>query len=167
VVSTLAAVVVSPSGAAESALTPRNSILAPLVVSESISIEGVGCGASASATVTLPTGASDVRVRRPRVGARSDDARLTRVVVQRNAVTFTAVAEGESACDPDAADTPPASRSWSADFGVEVAFRQRVGVVLWDAEGARAKNFVVRPREVRVRLVGAARRVRWTQFRRP
>ncbi len=162
----LATVAVWPSGAAQSALAPRNSIVAPLPVSDEIGIEGVGCGVSASATVTLPAGAFDVRVRRPAVGARSTsfDAQLTGVSVQGNAVAFTAVADGDRVCDPNASDTPPASRSWSADFDVEVGFKQRVGVVHKNRDGPGGKNFKVRPREVRVRIAGAARGVRWTQF---
>ncbi len=160
----LAAAAVWLSGTAESALTPRNSILAPLPVSDSISIEGVGCGVPASATVTLPAGVSDVRPRRPAVGARSGDAALTGVSVQGTAVTFTAVADGERVCDPTASDTLPANRSWSADFEVEVGFTLRVGLVHFNVEGPGRETFKVRPREVRIRLFGAARGLRWTQF---
>ncbi len=148
----LATVAVWPPGAAESALTPRNSVVAPLVVTEEIGIEGVGCGVPASATVTLPAGVSDVRVKRPSVGARSLDAQLTNVSVQGHAVTFTAVADGEGVCDPGESDTPPANRSWSAGFDVEVGFTQRVGVVFWNRDNPGAKAFAVRPREVRVEL---------------
>jgi hypothetical protein len=160
----LAAAAVWPSGAAESALTPRNSVVAPLVVSERIGIEGVGCGVPASATVTLPAGALGVRVTRPLVGARTLDAQLTGVSVLGNAVTFTAVADGDRVCDPGASDTPPANRSWSAGFDVEVRFTQRVGVVFWNRDNPRAKAFAVRPREVRVSFAAAARNVRWTRF---
>jgi hypothetical protein len=164
----LATVAVWPSGAAESTLMPRNSLVAPLLVSESISIEGVGCGVAASAAVTLPAGAFDVRVRRPSVGARSEDggltARLTNVSVQGSAVTLTAVADGDRVCDPNAEDTPPANRSWYADFDVEVRFTQRVGVVHFNRAGPGGKTFKVRPREVRIGIAGAARGVRWKTF---
>lgn len=160
----LAAVAASSLAAAEAALTPRNSLVAPLLVADSVSVEGVGCGVPASATMTLPAGAVDVRVGRPVVGARSQDASLTGVSVQGNAVTFTATADGDQVCDPGAQATPPASRSWSADFDAEIAFRQRVGVVHWDADLPRARVFSVRPREVRMGFSAAARGVRWTRF---
>jgi hypothetical protein len=162
----LATVAVWPSGAAESALTPRNSIVAPLPVRDQIAIDGVGCGVPASATVTVPAGATDVRVRRPSVGARTrdQDAQLTGVSVQGNAVTFTAIADGERVCDPNESDTPPAGRSWSADFDVEVGFMQRVGVAHYNRDGPGRKALKVRPREVRIRIAGAARGVRWNQF---
>ena len=160
----LAGVAVWPSGAAQSALTPRNSVVAPLLVRDSIGIEGIGCGVPASATVTLPAGAFDLRVRRPSVGARSEDAPLTNVSVQGNAVTFTAVADGDRVCDPDSEATPPANRAWSADFDVEVGITHSGGVVLWDGDQPRGKSFTVRPREVRIGIAGAARRVRWKQF---
>jgi hypothetical protein len=160
----LATVVVWPSGAAESAPTPRNSVVAPLLVPDEIGIEGVGCGVPASATLTLPAGGFDVRVQRPLVGARSEDAQLTNVSVQGNAVTFTAVADGDRVCDPNASDTAPANRPWSAGFDAEVGFRQRVGVVYWNRDNPRAKPFIVRPREVRINFAAAARRVRWRQF---
>jgi hypothetical protein len=162
----LATVAVWPSGAAESALTPRNSVVAALRVTDEIGIEGVGCGVPASATVTLPAGVLDVRVQRPSPGARSkdQDAQLTGASVQGNAVTFTAVADGGDVCDPDASDTPPASRSWLAEFDVVVGFRQRVGVVHANRDGPGGKAFKVRPREVRIRIAGAARGIRWKQF---
>lgn len=159
-----AAVAVWLTAAAESALTPRNSVVAPLVVAERIAIDGVGCGVPASATVTLPAGISDVRVKRPSVGARNLDAQLTGVSVQGNAVIFTAVADGERVCDPTASDIPPASRSWSADFDVEVGFTQRVGVVFWDRQQARGNVLKVRPPQVRLNFAVAAKGVRWTQF---
>ena len=80
------------------------------------------------------------------------DAQLTNVSVQGHAVTFTAVADGEGVCDPGESDTPPANRTWSAGFDVEVGFTQRVGVVLCNRDDPRAKTFAVRPREVRVEL---------------
>jgi hypothetical protein len=160
----LATVAAWPSGAAESKLTPRNSVVAPLVVSDSISIDGIGCNVPASATVTLPAGAFDARVKRPSVGARSKDAQLTNVSVSGKAVTFTAVADGDRVCDPSAEVTPPANRPWFADFDVEVGFRQRVGVVLWDGDQPRRKNFMLRPRAVEVGAFVAARRIRWKRF---
>jgi hypothetical protein len=160
----VAAAAASQLAAAETALTPRNSLVAPLAVHQAVTIEGVGCGVPASATVTLPPGAADARVRRPSVGARSDDASLTAVSVQGGAVTLTAAADGARVCDPAAESTPPASRPWSADFDVEVGFTQRVGVVHWDPDLPRARVFSVRPREVRVGFSAAARGVRWTRF---
>ncbi len=162
----LATMAVWLSAAAESQLTPRNSIVAPRLVHEEIDIEGVACRTVASATLTLPAGAFDVRVRKPSVGGRSKngDARLISVAVRGNTVRFTALADGDRICDPSASETPPASRSWIAGFDVEVGFKQRVGVVHFNLDGPGRKPFTVRPREVRIRVVGAARGVRWTQF---
>jgi hypothetical protein len=160
----LATVPVWPSVAAEPTLTSRNSVVAPLLIGDSITVNGVGCNVPASATMTLPAGAFDVKVKRPAVGARSLDARLTNASVQGNAVTFTAIADGDAVCDPDAEATPPANRPWSAGFDVEVRFKQRVTVVLWDPDQTRGKVFMVRPREVRIRAFAAARRVRWRRF---
>jgi hypothetical protein len=153
-----------PSGAAEPKLTPSNSVVAPLRIKDQITIDGVGCGASASTTLTLPAGAFDVRVKQPSVGTRSLDAQLTNVSVQGNALTFTAVGAGDSVCDPNEQDTPPANRSWSGLFDLDVGFRQRVGVVFWDVDGVRGKPLKVRPREVRIGPFVAARGVRWKRF---
>jgi hypothetical protein len=161
----LATVAVWSPGAAESALTPRNSVVAPLVVTEEIGIEGVGCGVPASATVTLPAGVSDVRVKRPSVGARSLDAQLTNVSVQGNAVTFTAVADGAPVCDPNEEATPPANRRWSEVLDAEVGYKLRVGVAsVRDQFETRGKVLRVRPRRVQIGISAAARGIRWKQF---
>lgn len=153
-----------PSAAAEPRLTPRNSVVASLLVHDSIDINGVGCGVAASATLPLPAGSSDVQVRRPLVGARDVDAQLTGVSAQGNMVTFTAVADSARICDPDAETTPPASRPWSAEFDAEAGFKERVMVVLWNLDPLRGKTFTVRPHQVRIGLSGAARQIRWKQF---
>ncbi len=152
------------SAAAEPTLAPRNSLVASLVVSDSIEISGVGCGVPASATLALPAGAFDVQVRRPLAGARDADAQLTGVSAQSTAVTLTAVADGARVCDPVSETTPPASRPWSAEFDVEAGFKERVTVLLWNLDPLRGKPFAVRPHEVRIGLAGAARHIRWKQF---
>jgi len=153
-------------GAAESTFTPRNSVVAPRLVSDEITIDGVGCRVPATATLTLAAGVLDVRVRKPSVGARSTNgvARLSRVSARGNAVTFTAVADGDRICAPSADETPPESRSWTAAFDVEVGFKQRIGVVHFNFERVAGKPFVVRPRAVSLSFAVSVRRLRWTQF---
>ena len=94
-------------------------MIAPLLVRDSIHIEGIGCGVPASASMALPPNVLDVNVRAPGVGTRDGDARITDVVVQANVVTFTSVDDGEFVCDPNSDSAPPASRPWSADFAAE------------------------------------------------
>jgi hypothetical protein len=67
---------------------------------DSVEIEGLGCGLPGSATVSLPPTASDVQVRRPKVGATTLDSRLTEVAVIGPSVRLTAVGAGEDVCDP-------------------------------------------------------------------
>src|SRR5512133_86013 len=152
------------SAVAEPSLTPRNSVVASLRVRDSIDIDGIGCGVPASATLALPAGAFDVQVKQPLVGARDVDAQLTGVTAQGNGVTFTAVADSARVCDPNADTTPPANRPWSAEFDVDAGFKERVMVVLWNLLPLRGKTFAVRPGQVRIGIVGAARHIRWTQF---
>jgi hypothetical protein len=71
-----------PSATAAPRLAPPNSVLASLLARDSIKIDGVGCGVPASATLALPTGAFDVQVEQPLVGARDVDAQLTGVAAQ-------------------------------------------------------------------------------------
>lgn len=152
------------SAAAEPRLTPRNSVVASLRVRDSIGIEGVGCGVPASATLALPAGAFDVQVKQPLVGARDLDAQLTGVAAQRSGVTLTAVADSARICDPNTETTPPANRPWSAEFDVDAGFHQRVTVVLWNLDPLRGKSFTVRPGQVRIGILGAARHIHWQQF---
>jgi hypothetical protein len=160
----LSAVAVPVLLAAAAALTPRNSVVAPLVSGDRVVIEGVGCAVPASAASALPSGAASVRVARPAIGARSFDARLTAVSILGEAVVLTAAADGPAICDPAEEATPPAERPWSAPFELEVAYRLRVGVVFRDDDRVRGAAFKVRPAEVRIGLAGAARGVRWTRF---
>ena len=141
-----------------------NSVLASLLARDSIAISGVGCGVPASAAQALPSGAFDVQVKKPLVGARDRDAQITGVAVQGNAVTFTAVADGAAVCDPAEGTTPPAERPWSARFDAEASFRQRVAVVLRNLFPLEGKRTAVRPRRVRIGLAGVARKIRWKRF---
>jgi hypothetical protein len=152
------------SAAAEPRATPGNSLVAALVLRDSIRIDGVGCGVPATATLALPAGAFDVQVNRPMVGARDVDAQLTAVSAQGSAVSFTAVADSTRVCDAGAQITPPADRAWSVGFAVMAGFKKRVRVGLWDSGQPRAKRFTVRPRQVRIGLFGAARNIRWQRF---
>jgi hypothetical protein len=150
--------------AAEPTLTSRNSVVASLRVRDTIEISGVGCGVPASATLALPAGTSDVQVRQPVVGARDVDAQLTGVSPQATGVTLTAVADSAPVCDPNESTTPPANRPWSAEFDVDVGFKQRVMVALWNLFPLQGKAFAVRPSQVRIGLAGAARNIRWQRF---
>lgn len=152
------------SAAAAPALTPRNSVLAPLVLTQTVRFDGVGCGVPASASVTLPAGASQVRVRSPLVGALEEDAQVTGAVVQGDTVTVTAVAVVPEICDPAESSVPPPERPWLADAEVQVRYTVRVGVVHANRDGPFGKPYRVRPPEVRIRFAVAARGVRWARF---
>jgi hypothetical protein len=165
----LASLPVWASAGAVPELTRSNSVVAPLLVRDSIRIEGVGCGVPASATMALPANILDVKVRRPAVGTRDLDARITDVVVQANAVTFTAVADSNFVCDPNADPTPPASRPWSADFAAEVGAKRQAPATL-RTDWYPRRRYVVRPRVVGLGAgPGLAenetvRRVTWKRF---
>ena len=134
----LAAVAASSPAAAEAALTPRNSLVAPLLVADSVSIEGVGCGVPASATIGLPSGAVDVRVRgrRSAPGART---RAHRACPSRATPSLHRHRGRGAICDPGAEATPPANRPGRL-LRAEVAYRQRVGVVHRDADRPRGRS---------------------------
>jgi hypothetical protein len=123
------------------------AVIAPLLVRDSIRIEGVGCGVPASASMALPASVFDVNVRRPAVGTRDGDARITDVVAQASAVTFTAVADSDFICDPNSDPTPPASRSWSAEFAAEVGAKRQLPVTA-RTDWYPRRRYVVRPRIV-------------------
>jgi hypothetical protein len=153
------------------AVLAANLVAAPVVVRDQIAIEGVGCGVPASADMALPAGLTDVRVRRPAVGDRDGDARLTGVAVQPSAVTFTAVADGDEACqpNPDPSATPPAERRWFAVFDAEVAAKHAAPVAA-RTDWTRHPRFASRPRTVGLGFqpgLGAnntVRNVTWRRF---
>jgi hypothetical protein len=153
-----------PSGVAQGALTPSNSVVAPLALKQSVRIEGVGCGVSASGGFNLPLGAFDARVRRPAVGDRALDTAVAAVGVQGGTVVVTVIADGASICDPASGSDPPASRPWFDTYATEVGFRQRLGVVHWNRDRVRGRAFVVRPPEVRVNIFVGAQGIRWVRF---
>src|SRR5262245_42526160 len=97
----LASASVWASASAAPSTTSSGPVVAPLLVRDSIEIDGVGCGVPVSASTALPAGVIGVHVQRPKVGARDHDVRITKVVVRQGAVTFTAVADGDLVCDPD------------------------------------------------------------------
>lgn len=136
-------------GLATAAVVLAGSVLAPVIVRDQVDIDGVGCGVPASANLALPAGLVDVRVSSPAVGARDQDARVTDVAVQPNAVAITAVADSDAICNPDSDPTPPAERHWFARFAGEVTGKQRTPVAArtdWLLHG----RFVLRPRIVGV-----------------
>jgi len=69
------------------------------------------------------------------------------VVVQTNAVTFTAVGDGAVVCDPNSDPTPPASRSWSANFAAEASAKRQAPATLRTDWYPRSR-YVLRPRVV-------------------
>jgi hypothetical protein len=153
-----------PSSPASPTPTARKSVAAPLVVRDRTDIQGVGCGMPASWTLTLPARAFGARVRKPKVGARDGDARLTDVAAHGTAVTFTAVADSQEICDPNASSIPPAQRPWSAGFAFEVAFKRLETVAVrsdWNGRG-----FLVRPRVVGFNstIAPTVRNMRWKVF---
>ena len=156
-------------GLVTAAAMMAGSVVAPVLVRGQIDIEGVGCGVPASANLALPTGLTDVRVRRPEVGARDGDASITDVAVGTSAVTFTAVADGSETCSPDSGSTPPAERRWSAIYEAEVAAKHAAPVAVrtdWLLHG----RFALRPRIVGVSsgpglaANDTVRHVRWKTF---
>jgi len=156
-------------GLATAAVVVAGSVLAPVIVRDQIAIDGVGCGVPASANLALPAGLIDVRVRRPAVGARDGDARITEVVVQPSAVTFTAVADSDDICNPPSGGTPPAERRWFALFDGEVDAKQRVTVTA-RSDWSLHPRFTVRPRIVALSSgpglsqSDTVRRVRWKTY---
>jgi hypothetical protein len=128
---------------------------------DSVEIEGVGCGLPASATVSLPPTASDVQVRRPKIGATTLDSRLTEVAVIGPSVRLTAVGAGEDVCDPTIEDTPPAQRPWSGFYPWDFSFRERVTVAYWRGSG---KPRTKPPRKVTIPGVAHAVKVRWRKW---
>jgi hypothetical protein len=156
--------VIAALALATTALAGGNgSIVAPLRVSDAtVEIQGAGCGVPATATLTLPAGASNVQVRKPAVGGRNSNARLTDVSVQGNVVTFTAVGDGSAVCG----DTP--NEPWFLDFGtgdrsLDVAFNAPTTVAVLDEH---SQSFKVRPRTVPLTNGPGftASRVRWKRF---
>jgi hypothetical protein len=139
------------------------SVVAHLHVSDArVEIQGAGCGVPASATMTLPAGASNVQVRKPVVGARNEDARLTGVSIQGNVVTFIAVGDGTVVCG--GAPNEP----WFLDFDtdhrdLDVAFTGQVTVLFFDDVFG---GLHLRPRTVPlISIKGfSARHVRWKRF---
>ena len=89
--------------AAEAKLGPSNSILYPFLASASERVSGTGCGETTTVTRRLPSGATGIKVLKPRVGDRDRDTRGTRVTavaVTGAAVKVTVIADGPSVCDP-------------------------------------------------------------------
>ena len=164
----LAALSAWSSASATPALTPQNSVLAPLLLRSSLTIKGVGCGAPATGTVTMPSGALEVRVRAPAPGDSVGDARVTDIAPRGTAVGVTAVDGSEKTCDPAVDPVPPASRPWSAEFDLEVAFKRREMVAVV-ADWRLRVGYVVRPPMVALRAytpdaTDTVRKVRWTRY---
>jgi len=124
----------------------RNSVAAPLLIRDQTDIEGVGCGVPASWTLLLPARAFAASVRKPKVGARDEDAKITDIAVQGRTVKFTAVADSQDICDPNASEIPPARRPWAALIPFAVGFK-RLETVAVRIDWARG-GYRVRPRVV-------------------
>jgi hypothetical protein len=123
-------------------------------------INGVGCGAAESVVVGLPASATEVQVRKPKVGDTTLDSRLTEAAVVGTSVRFTAVGEGAEICDPAAGPDPPSVRPWSAAYDYDIAFRERVSARYVSLKG----KLKTRPRSVPIRFVATVRKIRWRTF---
>lgn len=127
-------------------------------------IDGVGCGLAASTIVPLPASARDVEVRRPRVGATTDESRLTEAAVAGASVRFTALGEGAVVCDPaEDPDVPPAERRWAGAYDYRILFRERVAGRFWPGAGMSQRPRS-RPRKVTIPFVAHVVRIRWRTF---
>jgi len=156
------------AGGGQLSPTPGSSVVAPLLLTSSIDIDGVGCGVPAVSKTTLPAGAFDGHVHKPARGARSVDARVTAVAVRGSAVTITAAADAPAICDPGADQVPPESRPWSAGFPLEVAFARRETTAVV-ADWRLRNSLVVRPNVVPLRAytqdaTDTVVKVRWKQY---
>jgi len=128
---------------------------------DSVEIRGAGCGLPGSATIALPPSATQIQVRRPTVGATTNDSRLTEVAVIGASVRLTAVGAGEDLCDTTIEDTPPAQRPWSGFYPWDFSFRERVIVSHWTGSGKpRSKP----PRKVTIPGVAHIVKVRWRSW---
>ncbi|HEY7602727.1 MAG TPA: hypothetical protein VH760_00600 [Gaiellaceae bacterium] len=156
------------AGAGPLSPAPGSSVVAPLLLTSSIDMDGIGCGVPATWTTTLPAGAFDGHVRKPVRGVRSLDARVAAVAVRGRAVTITAIADSREICDPGADQVPPESRRWSAGFPLEVAFARRETTAVV-ADWRLRNSLVVRPNVVSLRAytqdaTDTVVKVRWKQY---
>jgi hypothetical protein len=128
---------------------------------DSVEIRGVGCGTAASVTIPLTSAAFDIDVRRPKVGASSNDSRLTEVAVVGTSVRLTAVGASEDICDPAAdPDFPPSQRGWSDFYPYDIRFQDRVAAKYWYG-AERPKILRAKPRKVTLPRVAHGIKLRW------
>ena len=123
-------------------------------------IEGVGCGVAASLVLALPASATDVQVRKPKVGDTTLDSRLIEAAVEGASVRLTAVGEGPDICDPAAEPEPPSTRPWIGVYDYDIDFRERVSARHLTDRG----KLKTRPRSVTIRFVATVRKIRWRTF---
>jgi len=129
----------------------------------SIAVNGVGCGTSSTGTLTLDrplrgqSKAYGITVRRPTVGTRDEDVRVTAVRVADQSIVVTATADpGQCTLDED---------RWSANFAADVRFARRVQArmqrsLIFDEAGTPR----LRPSRIRLNPDESMRRIRWKQF---
>ena len=126
----LSIVVVGAGAAAETKLDPSNSIVFPFSASTTERVSGTGCGETATVTRRLPSGATGIKVLKPRVGDRDRDTRGTRVTavtVAGTAVRITVLADGPSVCDPTQTGLPPGEPvKWAAQYDLRAEYKRRV-----------------------------------------
>jgi hypothetical protein len=153
--------VIALTAIALSAAVAAGSIVVDSRWADSVEIGGVGCGLPGSATVALPPSATQVQVRRPKVGASTNDSRLTEVAVIGASVRLTAVGAGEDVCDPTIEDTPPAQRPWSGFYPWDFSFRERVTVAYWTGT---SKPRTKPPKKVTIPHVAHAVKLHWRKW---
>jgi hypothetical protein len=146
------------------ALAATGSTVVSSEVFGSTVVAGVGCGVAATKDVPLPAAnATDVVVKRPQVGATTDESQITGVSVLGLAIRLTAVGAGPEICDPEEdEETPPEQRPWDGAYDLDVTYRERVSVGSWTGE-LKAK-VLQQPSRVRVVDRASAVHVHWQSF---
>jgi hypothetical protein len=127
-------------------------------------VTGVGCGVAATKDVPLPAAnATGVVVKRPKVGATTDESQITAVDVLGTTIRVTAVGAGPPICDPEAdEETPPEQRPWEGAYDMDVSYRERVSVGSWS--GRLRDKVRQRPSRVLIPEQSRAVGVRWQRF---
>lgn len=164
---------VGAGAAAETKLDPSNSILFPFFASFTEQVTGSGCE-DATLTKRLPSGATGIRVVKPRVGDRAwrSGTRVTAVTVTGRTVKITVLADAPSICDPTQTGVPPGEPvNWTAVYDIRAEYKRRVQAtirVFYESyiHGARWKSRPTTISDTRRGMGFGARAtgIRWTSF---